>query len=73
MMYEVKFFEFSAVEMEQTLFRSNSEEDCWAFVRNHLTCGVPSIKEKAKRYVVMDSLRRCYDPSYDVYILKKAA
>lgn len=73
MMYEVKLFEFGATETEQTLFRSSVEADCWAYIRSHLTCGVPSIRAKAKKYVVMDSLRRCYDPSYDVYILKKAA
>lgn len=73
MMYEVKLFEFGSTTSEQTLFRSAVESDCWEFIRNHLTCGVPSIRKKAKNYVVMDSLKRCYDPSYDVYILKKAA
>ena len=73
MNYYVKLFDFEKIHSEQALFKSAREDDCWASVRKHLTCGVPSVREKAKRYVVMDSLGRCYDPSYDVYILKKAA
>lgn len=73
MEYSVKYYDFNKIEMEQTLYKSAYEADCWSFVRNHLTCGVRSIREKAKKYVIMDSLGRCYDPSYDVLILKKVA
>lgn len=73
MMYAVKSFEIGPVECEKTLFKSAVETDCWDFIRNHLTCGDKKTRDKARFYVVMDSIRRCYDPSYDIYILKKAA
>jgi hypothetical protein len=68
----VKHFEFeNNSTMEKTLFTSNSESDCWAFVRNHLTCGISTIRKNAMNYVVMDSLGRCYDESMDIIALKK--
>jgi hypothetical protein len=74
-MYEVKYFEFEdpCTETELTLFRSAYQVDCWAFVRNHLTCHNPIIKKRAKFYVVMDSQRQCLDPSMDVILLRKFA
>jgi len=73
-MYEVKFFDFEdGVEIEMTLYRSYYQIDCWAFVRSHLTCSNSKVKSQAKKYVVMDSQRRCYDPSIDVLLLRKAA
>ena len=74
-MYEVKYFEMEDpyTETEHTLFRSAFQIDCWAFVRNHLTCSDPIIKKRAKHYIVMDSQRRCMDPSTDVILLRKFA
>lgn len=73
-MFEVKLFDFAdEIEVEFTLFRSHYEVDCWSFVRNHLTCANPKVKHQAKKYIVMDSQRRCYDPSMDVVFLRKYA
>jgi len=73
-MFEVKFIDFEDdVETEITLYRSYYQIDCWSFVRNHLTCPNPKVKSQAKKYVVMDSQRRCYDPSMDVVLLRKYA
>lgn len=72
-MYEVKFYDFGMVEVEQVLFRSYSEDECWDFVRNHLTCGVPSIRLKAKKYVVMNALGRVCDPPMTIVYLKRNA
>jgi len=71
MMYSVKYFEFNEVELEQTLFQSNNEFECWNFVRNHLSNILT--RKKAKSYMVCDSLNRFYDPPHEIYFLKKAA
>lgn len=71
MLYEVKYFDYGEIEVEFTLFRSHSVLDCWDFVRNHLTCKVT--RDKAKQYVVTDTLGHFYDPSIDVIHLKRAA
>lgn len=71
MQYHVKHYTFDEVEMEKTLFSSYIEDDCWAFVRNHLTCNNAAVRDNAKYYVVMDSLKRVYSPSMDVVLLKK--
>lgn len=67
----VKFYEFDKVQMEQILFRSYFEDQCWNFIRNHLTCSIPSIQLKALNYIVMDNLNRTYDPPIQIILLSK--
>lgn len=70
-MYYVKSFDFNQIYCEQTIFASAIQKDCWDFIRNHLTCQIPSIRQKAKKYVVMDSLDRCYDMPISLILLKR--
>jgi hypothetical protein len=53
--------------IERILFRSYSESDCWSFIEQRLNCFIPTIRQEAKHYVVLDSLDCRHQAPHKIY------
>jgi hypothetical protein len=68
MRYNVQYLEVDRYSsLEQTVFRSANEKQCWDFILARLESPLASVRNKARQYRVTDTLGRVYSPPHTVY------